>query len=316
MVQVSAGVAAARCASAGGIERTGVVLVLGVADLDVAVTGKEPTVAGITRGHHAVKHVDAARNAFNQILGRSHPHQITRLVFGHLVHDSIHDGKHLFFRFTNRQATQGVTVETDFLQARKRLFAQFREHAALNDAEKRVGIFEAIEFLTAAPGPTKRQTHRIGRFLFGRGTIADHVRRAFVKLHHDVGIQNLLNLHRDFRRQKELVAIDGRSKAHAFLRNLAQLTKAKHLETARVGQNRAIPVHEAMQPTVRGNDIKPRAKPKMKRIAEDDLTAHAFELVRRHRLDGTVGTHGHEHRRLHHTVIERHYAAARRSFCF
>lgn len=73
MMQVSAGVAAARCASAGGIERTGVVLVLGVADLDVAVTGKEPTVAGITRGHHAVKHVDAARNAFNQILRRSTP---------------------------------------------------------------------------------------------------------------------------------------------------------------------------------------------------------------------------------------------------
>ena len=37
MMQISARVTAARCASAGGIERTGVVLVLGVADLDVLV---------------------------------------------------------------------------------------------------------------------------------------------------------------------------------------------------------------------------------------------------------------------------------------
>jgi hypothetical protein len=47
---------------------------------------------------------------------------------------------------------------------------------------------------------------------------------------------------------------------------------------------------------MRGDDIDTGAKPKMIRIAEDDLRSDLLELARRHRLDGAVRADRHEYR--------------------
>ena len=232
VVQICARKAAAGHAAAAGINRPQVVFVLGVADLYVAIAGKEPTVAGVARGHHAVEHVDAAADAFNQILGRSHAHQIARLFCGHFVHDGVHDLKHLFFRLAHGQAAHGIAMVADVGKARQRLLSEMRKHAALHNAKERIWIFQPVELIAAAARPAKRKPHGVCSLLFGCRTISDHVGRAFVKDHRDVGIKDALNLHGDFRRQKEFVAVDRRSKTHAFFGDLSQLPEAKNLKAA------------------------------------------------------------------------------------
>ena len=72
-MQVRAAEVAARIAVARRIERAQVVAVAAVLKLDVAKARKEPTVSGISRRHDAVEHIDAVRDAVNQILGRTNP---------------------------------------------------------------------------------------------------------------------------------------------------------------------------------------------------------------------------------------------------
>src|SRR5437899_1987879 len=58
VMQVAAREMCAGVAGAGAVQRPRVVAVAGVADLDVAVAGEEPAVAGVSRGKDAVEHVD------------------------------------------------------------------------------------------------------------------------------------------------------------------------------------------------------------------------------------------------------------------
>ena len=55
----------------------------------------------------------------------------------------------------------------------------------------------------------------------------------------------------------------------------------------------------------------PGPQPQVEGVAEDDLRAHRLERRRHHALDGAVGAHRHERRRLDHAVVEREAAAPR-----
>ena len=86
------------------------------------------------------------------------------------------------------------------------------------------------------------------------------------------------------------------------------------MESARVGENGLIPIHEAVQPAVLRDHVQPRTQPQVKGVAQNNLRLHGLEFHGRHRLHGTVGTHRHEDRRFHDTVIQRHAAAAGLAF--
>jgi len=130
---------------------------------------------------------------------------------------------HLFLRFADGEAADGIAVKTDCLEAFERFVAQMLEHAALDDTEQRIRILQTIEFVTGASSPAERKTHGVRSFFFSGRTAVDFVRCALVKNHSDIGVQHLLNFHRNFRRQEETFAVDRRSKTHAFFGNLAQL---------------------------------------------------------------------------------------------
>ena len=85
---------------------------------------------------------------------------------------------------------------------------------------------------------------------------------------------------------------------------LRRLSQAEHLEAAGVGEDRPLPVHEAVQPAMRAHDFGARPQHQMEGVAQHDLRAEALELLGRHRLDGAVGAHGHEGRRLDDAVRE------------
>jgi len=59
-----------------------------------------------------------------------------------------------------------------------------------------------------------------------------------------------------------------------------------------------------VQAAVRRNRLEARTQPKVKRIAEHDSRFDFLEFARGDRLDGAVGAHGHEDRRLDHAVIQ------------
>src|SRR5690606_15415954 len=105
--------------------------------------------------------------------------------------------------------------------------------------------------------------------------------------------------------------VDGRSELDAFLGDLAQTVQAEDLETARIGQNGLVPLHETMQPAVLFHDVGAGAQPQMEGIAQDDLRADLVEFMRQHGFYAAVSAYGHEDGRLDDAVIKGDLAPAR-----
>src|SRR5450756_1122967 len=59
-----------------------VALVVFVGQTDSAATGKESGASGIAGRNDAVKHIDAALDTFENVLGQANTHQIARFIFG------------------------------------------------------------------------------------------------------------------------------------------------------------------------------------------------------------------------------------------
>src|SRR2546423_568567 len=91
-------------------------------------------------------------------------------------------------------------------------------------------------------------------------------------------------------------------KMDAFLRDLAQFRQRKNLVAAAVGQDRSVPIHEAMQAADRPDHLEPWPDEQMIRISENDLRFEFPQLARTHRLHAALGADGHERRRLDYTV--------------
>src|SRR5438128_9900442 len=82
MMQVAAREMRAGVTPAAFIERSRVVAIAGVADLDVAAAGEEPAVAGVSRRQHAVEHVDSGPDRVADVRGRADAHDSTGPVGG------------------------------------------------------------------------------------------------------------------------------------------------------------------------------------------------------------------------------------------
>ena len=127
----------------------------------------------------------------------------------------------------------------------------------------------------------------------------------------DVRAQGLLDLDRDLRRQEVGGAIDGGAELGAGLRDLPELGEAEDLKSARVGEDRAVPAHEAVQPAELLHDVVARPEKEMIGVGEDDLGAGLAEIVRPQRLHRRVRADRHEDRRVDDAVGGREPAGAR-----
>jgi hypothetical protein len=97
--------------------------------------------------------------------------------------------------------------------------------------------------------------------------------RALVEDHDDVRAQRALHRHGLLRPHEHRAAVHRRAEVHALLGDLAQLAEAEDLKAAGVGQDRPLPVHEAVQIAVAGDDLGAGARHQVKGVAEDDLGA-------------------------------------------
>src|SRR5437660_1574845 len=123
-----------------------------------------------------------------------------------------------------------------------------------------------FEILLAALSPACRHFHRGPRTRLIR-----RILRALIERHDDVGAQPDLGLHRAFRAEKMRGAVQVRTECDAFLGDFAEFAEAEDLKSARVGEDRAPPGHESMQPAELPYRADPRPQIQVIRIAENDL---------------------------------------------
>ena len=160
-----------------------------VAQVDRPEARKDAPVAAIARRHHAVEHVDTARDRLEQVVGGADAHQIARLVARQRRRDRLDHRQHHLLRLANREAANRVTGKAN-VNERARVFEpQSGIIAALHDAEQRPPPRRTLEGALATLRPGERQPHRaLDRRAFCRQL------QTFVELHHDVGAEQVLHL--------------------------------------------------------------------------------------------------------------------------
>ena len=91
------------------------------------------------------------------------------------------------------------------------------------------------------------------------------------------------------------------------------LGQAPDLKTAGIREDGPPPMHEAMQPLMRCDDLQAGPEIQVKSVAEHDFGAYALEILGGHGLDRAVCADGHERRRLDGAAGELEPAAPRRA---
>ena len=85
----------------------------------------------------------------------------------------------------------------------------------------------------------------------------------------------------------------------AVLADFAQFPERKDLEAAAVGEDGAVPPHEAVQPAAQAHDLVARAEHQVVGVAEEDPHVERAQVARFEGLDGALRADGHEDRGLH-----------------
>jgi hypothetical protein len=183
--------------------------------------------------------------------------------------------------------------------------AQVPERAALDDAEerapaRRIGLApRRLAALLPAGGALERFLVVVARRLRGR---------ALVEGHEDVAAELQLQPGRLLRRQLLPAAVEVAAEDRALLADLALLGERVDLEAAGVGEEVALPGHEAVQAAHLPDEVGARPQHEMIGVAEDDLRPDLAQVVRRDGLDRGDGAHRHELRRVHLAVRQRELA--------
>ena len=125
---------------------------------------------------------------------------------------------------------------------------------------------------------------------------------ALIENHDDIRAKRDLDLERFLGRQKMFGAVEMRAERHTFVRHLAQFAQAENLIAARIGENRSRPGHELVQPAHRANQFMPGAKIQVISIRKENLHAEILEVLLRLPFHRGGRPHGHERRRIDHSM--------------
>lgn len=139
---------------------------------------------------------------------------------------------------------------------------------------------------------------------------------ALVEHHHDVAADGAL--HRDAGLGRKVVefAVDVTAECRALLGHLAVAGKGEDLEAARVGEDGAIPAHEAVDAAEFPKHLGAGAEQQMVGVGEQALGAEDAETVGGHVLHRRLRADRHEYRRAHLAVCgEESSGAGARAGC-
>ena len=134
---------------------------------------------------HAVEHVHATRDGFDDIDRLADPHQIARPVGGQHGRRKIQHLDHGCMPLTHGQPADGIAVIAGLDQPLSRLAAQDLVDAPLLDAEQRLAL-TLPEGDLGPRAPSCRASHGVGRLFTGRWQ-----GHQFIQLHDNVGAQQI-----------------------------------------------------------------------------------------------------------------------------
>src|SRR6202034_1958621 len=100
------------------------------------LAGKQQAMARRAGGQNAVHHIDTESGVFGDLLRRTHPHYVTRLVGGKMLERGFDDLASTLPGLAHAEAADGIAGETDLDRTLRGLFSKRKVHAALNDAEQ------------------------------------------------------------------------------------------------------------------------------------------------------------------------------------
>ena len=132
--------------------------------------------------------------------------------------------------------------------------------------------------------------------------MAGRILQTLVQHHDDVGPQRHLDFHRPLGREELRAAVEMRAEGHALLAQLANLVHGENLEAAAVGQQRALPAHEAVQAAQLTDGFVAGAQKQVVGVGQQKLRAQLLQHRLRQRLHRARRPHRHEHGRLHYAV--------------
>ena len=266
-------------------------------------------VAGVPRRDDAVEQVEAAHHGRHDVLRPADAHEITRPPGRHVRQQRLEDAQALLLGLSDREPADRQPRPVKAQQRLEGGEPQRGVHAALHDPEQspgRISRLGAVVVSVAARRPAHGAFHGLARLALG-----GRMPGAIIQRHGDVRAQRELHIHGVLRGEPHLGAVERRAKAYPLLGDAAQALQAEHLEAAGIGEDRVLPMHETVQPAMRGDDGRTRAQHEVEGVAENDLGAQSFELLGRHRLDRAIGAYRHECRGLDHAVGGHEPAGAR-----
>ncbi len=278
------------------------------------------------RRHGAVEGVDAQFDAADQVVDLPDAEQVARGRLRQLVHGP---GDHLVH--LRLVLAQGAADRDAAAAARGHGLrggaAKVLEDAALDDPEEHLpgGRVVAVP-AHAALQPAVRALGRRRRVV-----AADVKRRALVEGDRDVRAQGGLDGQRGLRRQERLAPVDVGAEADPVLVDCEDrppplrplrgaaldlvgdrpVAHREDLEAPRVGDDRARPAHELVQPAEARHEVVAGREHEMERVAEHHVVAERGHVARLERLDRGLRRQRDEGRRPHRAVREPERAGPR-----
>ena len=125
---------------------------------------------------------------------------------------------------------------------------------------------------------------------------------ALIERHHDVAADRHLCFDAELRAEKNRPSIEIALKDGARFAHRARMRQGKDLESARVGEDGAIPAHETVYAAGAPENFRTRSEQQMISVCEQNLGAGFFECASQLRLHRSLRADRHEERRLHFVV--------------
>src|SRR5213078_231548 len=135
-------------------------------------------------------------------------------------------------------------------------------------------------------------------------------RHHVIEGHRDVGAEDPLDLGSALGGEGAAAAVYVTLKLHTVVVHPAEPLEREHLKATRIGEERTIPAHEAMQGPELLDDLLAGPHVQVVAIREHQRRADAAEVVRGERPDGPLSPDRHEHGRLDRAVGEGEGAGA------
>ncbi len=200
-------------------ERSGIVFPTGIFHVNGPLWSVGGAVAGDAGWQHAVEHIDAAGDQFEQLVRLAQTHGVAGFVSRQKRCGDFDSFEHVGDRFPHGETADGIPVEIEGDKVAGRLFPQVRITPALNNPE--VTLSRRTMRGDPVPRPLRPSLGQGQRFR--RVVSFTGERRAFVENHADIAADGALRLENRLRGKKKRAAVEVALKPDPLFGDLAQL---------------------------------------------------------------------------------------------